>query len=43
MDGEKVAISNLVKSLEGVSSRLLRKKRPDTIVRQYIEQQQTPH
>ncbi len=64
----KVAISNLVNSLKGVSSRLLRKERPDiqrhywrgvlwspsycasscggapiSIVRQYIEQQQTPH
>lgn len=64
----KVAVSNLVNSLKGVSSRLLRKERPDierlywrgvlwspsyfaascggapiNIVRQYIEQQQTPH
>ena len=64
----KVAVSNLVISLKGVSSRLLRKERPDVekrywkgvlwspsyfasscggapifIVRQYIEQQQTPH
>ena len=64
----KVAVSNLVNSLKGVSSRLLRKARPDlqnrywkgvlwspsyfasscggapiSIVRQYIEQQQTPH
>ena len=64
----KVAVSNLVISLKGVSSRLLRKERPDvekrywkgvlwspsyfasscggapiSIVRQYIEQQQTPH
>jgi putative transposase len=64
----KVAVSNLVNSLKGVSSRLLRKERPDiqerywkgvlwspsyfasscggapiSIVRQYIEQQQTPH
>jgi putative transposase len=64
----KVAVSNLVNSLKGVSSRLLRKERPDIvqryykdvlwspsyfasscggapieIVRQYIEQQQTPH
>jgi putative transposase len=63
-----VAVSNLVNSLKGVSSRLLRKERPDlkgrywkgvlwspsyfasscggapiSIVRQYIEQQQTPH
>lgn len=63
----KVAISTLVNSLKGVSSRLLRKARPDlraryfrgtlwspsyfaascggapiSIVRQYIEQQQTP-
>ena len=63
----KVAVSNLVNSLKGVSSRLLRKERPDienrywkgvlwspsylasscggapvSIVRQYIEQQQTP-
>jgi len=64
----KVALSNLVNSLKGVSSRLLRKERPDiqkrhwkgvlwspsyfasscggapiSILRQYIEQQQTPH
>ena len=64
----KVAVSHLVNSLKGVSSRLLRKERPDiekrywketlwspsyfaascggaplSIVRQYIEQQQTPH
>lgn len=64
----KVAVSNLVNSLKGVSSRLLRTQRPDiarrywkgalwspsyfaascggapiSIVRQYIEQQQTPH
>jgi putative transposase len=64
----KVAVANLVNSLKGVSSRLLRKERPDierrdwkgvlwspsyfaascggapiSIVRQYIEQQQTPH
>jgi len=64
----KVAVSNLVNSLKGVSSRLLRKERPDIqkrhwkgvlwspsyfasscggapifILRQYIEQQQTPH
>ena len=64
----KVAVSHLVNSLKGVSSRLLRKERPDVrdrywkgvlwspsyfaascggapiaIVRQYIEQQQTPH
>ena len=64
----KVAVSRLVNSLKGVSSRLLRKERPDTrerywkgvlwspsyfaascggapiaIVRQYIEQQRTPH
>ena len=63
----KVAVSNRVNSLKGVSSRLLRKERPDiqkrywkgvlwspsyfasscggapiSIVRQYIEQQQTP-
>lgn len=63
----KVAVSALVNSLKGVSSRLLRKERPDiqrrywkgvlwspsyfaascggapiSIVRQYIEQQQTP-
>jgi putative transposase len=63
----KVAVSSLVNSLKGVSSRLLRKERPDiekhywkntlwapsyfaascggapiAIVRQYIEQQQTP-
>ena len=64
----KVAVSNLVNSLKGVSVRLLHKERPDilkryckgvlwspsyfasscggapiSIVRQYIEQQQTPH
>lgn len=64
----KVAVSNLVNSLKGVSSRILRKERldiqkrywkgilwspsyfaascggaPISIVRQYIEQQQTPH
>jgi len=64
----KIAVSNLVNTLKGVSSRLLRKERPDiqkrywkgalwspsyfaascggapiSIVRQYIEQQQTPH
>lgn len=64
----KVAVSALVNSLKGVSSRLLRQERPDlqrrywkgvlwspsyfaascggapiSIVRQYIEQQQTPH
>ncbi|WP_080566206.1 IS200/IS605 family transposase [Xylella fastidiosa] len=64
----KIAISHLVNSLKGVSSRLLRQERPDiqkcywknvlwspsyfasscggapiSIVRQYIEQQQTPH
>jgi putative transposase len=63
----KVAVSALVNSLKGVSSRLLRKERPDieryywkgglwspsyfaascggapiSIVREYIEQQQTP-
>lgn len=63
----KVAVSSLVNSLKGVSSRLLRKERPDienrywknvlwspsyfaascggaqiSIIRQYIEQQQTP-
>lgn len=64
----KLAISNLVNSLKGVSSRLLRRDRPDiaerhyykgvlwtpsyfasscggapiSIIRQYIEQQQTP-
>ncbi|WP_253476432.1 IS200/IS605 family transposase [Natronocella acetinitrilica] len=63
----KIAVSSLVNSLKGVSSRLLRKERPDiqsryfkgvlwspsyfaascggapiSIVRQYIEQQQTP-
>ena len=63
----KVSVSHLVNSLKGVSSRLLRKERPDirkrywkgrlwspsyfaascggapiSIVRQYIEQQQTP-
>ncbi len=64
----KVSVSNLVNSLKDISSRLLRKERPDiqkrywkgvlwspayfaascggapiSIVRQYIEQQQTPH
>ena len=64
----KLAVSVLVNSLKGVSSRLLRKERPDirdrywkgvlwspsyfasscggapiSIIRQYIEQQQTPH
>lgn len=64
----KLAVSALVNSLKGVSSRLLRKERPDIrgrywkgvlwspsyfasscggapigIIRQYIEQQQTPH
>lgn len=64
----KLAVSALVNSLKGVSSRLLRKERPDianrywkgvlwspsyfasscggapiSIIRQYIEQQQTPH
>ena len=64
----KVAVSALVNSLKGVSSRLLRKDRPDirdrywkgvlwspsyfasscggapiSIIRQYIEQQNTPH
>ena len=63
----KVAVSSLVNSLKGVSSRMLRKSRPDiedrywkgvlwspsyfaascggapiSIVRQYVEQQQTP-
>ncbi len=64
----KLAVSNLVNSLKGVSSRLLRRDRPDIaqryyykgglrtpgyfasrvggapiqIIRQYIEQQQTP-
>lgn len=38
----KVSISVLVNSLKGVSSRLLRKKNYPGI-RQYIEQQQTPH
>jgi putative transposase len=63
----KVAVSHLVNSLKGVSSRMLRKVRPDlqqryykgvlwspsyfaascggapiSIIRQYIEQQQTP-
>jgi len=33
----KVAVSNLVNSLKGVSSRLLRKERTD------IQKQQTPH
>ena len=64
----KVTVSTLVNSLKGVSSRLLREKRPDmanrywkgvlwspsyfaascggapiSIIRQYIEQQQTPN
>lgn len=64
----KVAVSSLVNSLKGVSSRLLRKERPDierrywrgmlwspsyfaascggapiAVIRQYIEQQQTPN
>ena len=64
----KVPVSHLVNSRKGVSSRLLRKQRPDiekrywkgalwspsyfasscggapiSIIRQYIEQQQTPH
>lgn len=64
----KLAVSAMVNSLKGVSSRLLRKERPDIrgrywkgvlwspsyfasscggapigIIRQYIEQQQTPH
>lgn len=64
----KVPVSSLVNSLKGVSSRLLRQRRPDirkgywrgvlwspsyfaascggapiAIVRQYIEQQKTPH
>lgn len=64
----KVAVSHLVNSLKGVSSRLLRKERPDleprywqstlwspsylagggggasiAIIRQYVEQQRTPH
>ena len=64
----KVAVSNLVNSLKGVSSRLLRKNYPSiqkklwgnalwspsyfagscggapiAVIRQYIEQQQTPH
>ena len=64
----KLAVSALVNSLKGVSSRLLQKERPDirdrywkgvlwslsyfasscggapiSIIRQYIEQQQTPH
>jgi len=65
----KVAVSSLVNSLKGASSRVLRKERPDIasrfyykgvlwspsyfasscggapieIIRQYIEQQQTPH
>lgn len=65
----KVAVSALVNSLKGASSRVLRKERPDIaaryyykgglwspsyfasscggapieIIRQYIEQQQTPH
>ena len=50
----KVAISMLVNSLKGVSSRMIRKKNypsitkklwggaPIEIIRQYIEQQQTP-
>ena len=57
----KLAVSALVNSLKGVSSRLIRKKlrggalwspsyfagscggAPIEIIRQYIEQQQTPH
>lgn len=64
----KIAVSKLVNSLKGVSSRMLRKERPDmqkwywkgvlwspsyfasscggapiSMVRQYSEQQQTPH
>lgn len=64
----KVAVSALVNSLKGVSSRMLRKERPDihdrywknmlwspsyfasscggapiSIIRQYIDQQNTPH
>lgn len=65
----KVAVSNLVNSLKGVSSRIIRKKNypsirnklwgdalwspsyfaascggaPIEVIRQYIEQQQTPH
>ena len=64
----KLAVSTLVNSLKGVSSRLLRKERPDLrkrywkgvlwspsyfsgscggapigIIKQYIEQQETPH
>ena len=66
---QKVSVSNLVNSLKGVSSRMIRKKNylsirkklwggalwspsyfagscggaPTEIIRQYIEQQQTPH
>ncbi|NHZ67385.1 IS200/IS605 family transposase, partial [Massilia genomosp. 1] len=65
----KVSVSNLVNSLKGVSSRMIRKKNdpsirkklwggalwspsyfagscggaPIAVIRQYIEQQQTPH
>jgi len=51
----KVAVSALVNSLKGVSSRMIRKKNypsirkklwggaPIEIIHQYIEQQQTPH
>jgi len=55
----KVAVSALVNSLKGVSSRMIRKKNypsirkklwggrcggtPISVIRQYIEQQQTPH
>ena len=57
----KLAVSALVNSLKGVSSRLIRKKlwggalwspsyfagscggAPIEVIRQYIEQQQTPH
>jgi putative transposase len=64
----KVSVSNLLNSHKGVSSRLLRKERPDihkrywkgvlwspsyfasscggapiSIIRQYMEQQRTPH
>ena len=39
----KLAISSLVNSLKGVSSRLLRcGGAPISVIRQYIEQQQTP-
>ena len=38
----KVSIAKLVNSLKGVSSRMLRKKNHPEIIKQYIQQQQTP-